>query len=85
MTQEQNAFGLRVRSARQKAGLSQSDLALRVEVHCHTVHRWERVGSQPKDLITLRRLAAVLGVSADWLVGTESSLPQTDLAAEVSS
>jgi DNA-binding XRE family transcriptional regulator len=71
------AFGDRVREARQRirtpAGgrLTQSDLAVAVGVERNTVSRWENSGVCPKDPQVIRKLAAVLKVSADWLLADD--------------
>lgn len=73
------AFGDRVREARQRirtqAGgrLTQSDLAVAVGVERNTVSRWENSGVCPKDPQVIRRLAAVLRVSMDWLLSDEEA------------
>jgi transcriptional regulator with XRE-family HTH domain len=71
------AFGDRVRGARQRiraasgARLTQGDLAVAVGVERNTVSRWENSGVCPKDPQVVRRLAAVLQVSMEWLFGDE--------------
>lgn len=71
------AFGDRVREARQRirtpAGgrLTQSDLAVAVGVERNTVSRWENSGVCPKDPQVIRKLAAVLRVSTDWLLAED--------------
>jgi DNA-binding XRE family transcriptional regulator len=71
------AFGDRVREARQRirtqAGgrLTQSDLAVAVGVERNTVSRWENSGVCPKDPQVIRKLAAVLHVSMDWLLSDQ--------------
>jgi DNA-binding XRE family transcriptional regulator len=73
------AFGDRVREARQRirtqAGgrLTQSDLAVAVGVERNTVSRWENSGVCPKDPQVIRKLAAVLHVSMDWLLSDEGA------------
>jgi transcriptional regulator with XRE-family HTH domain len=73
------AFGDRVREARQRirtqAGgrLTQSDLAVAVGVERNTVSRWENSGVCPKDPQVIRKLAAVLRVSMDWLLSDEEA------------
>jgi transcriptional regulator with XRE-family HTH domain len=73
------AFGDRVREARQRirtqAGgrLTQSDLAVAVGVERNTVSRWENSGVCPKDPQVIRKLAAVLRVSMDWLLSDEGA------------
>ena len=57
-----------LRAARQKAGLTQSELAELAGVACGTVHRLETLerGCYPR---TLRKLAMALGVAPAHLVG----------------
>lgn len=65
-------IGDRIRSARNKKGLSQPELSARVGMGGGPiVSNWER-GKQMPDAPTVRRLAEVLGVPADELLGIET-------------
>lgn len=65
-------FAERVKDARKKAGLSQAELAEKLGVGQNTVSNYENTtgskGSAPK-LETAAKIAEVLNVSLDWLVG----------------
>jgi transcriptional regulator with XRE-family HTH domain len=56
-------FGTRLRSLRERAGISQAQLAIRSVVDQDDVSRWEGNLAQPK-FATSKRLAGILGVSA---------------------
>ncbi len=62
------ALGLTLRALRQRARLTQRDLAIALDVTPSMVHRWERHGATPSTP-HLVRLAAVLGVTVDDLLG----------------
>jgi len=61
------AFGERLRFFREEAGLSQGDIARRLDVDRSTITQWEASKRQP-NLQMAKRLAAVLGVTLDLLV-----------------
>ena len=69
-------FAERVKEARKRAGLSQAELAEKLGVGQNTVSNYENTtggkGSAPK-LETAAKIAEVLNVSLDWLVGSEST------------
>ena len=60
---------------RRKAGLSQEQLAERLEVTRQTISKWEGGHSVP-DLEKLQAMAAVFGVTLDELTGTEVPAPR---------
>jgi transcriptional regulator with XRE-family HTH domain len=70
-------FATRLRDARRRtrtaAGrrMTQADLATAVGVERNTVSRWE-LGRVPRQREVLERLAGVLGVSPEWLLGEEA-------------
>jgi transcriptional regulator with XRE-family HTH domain len=71
-----STFGDRLRWARQRLRakgrrLTQEELARAVGVERNTVSRWENGGMLPKDPAVIGALAAVLDVTADWLIGGE--------------
>jgi transcriptional regulator with XRE-family HTH domain len=78
-------FADRLRQARQRVRsssgqrMTQGDLASLVGVERNTVSRWENSGVRPKDPEVIAKLAEVLRVSMEWLVG--SSEEPTSLAA----
>lgn len=73
------AFGLRVKAAREEAGLTQPELAQAVGRHVNTISRLEqgRTPRPPKHLLT--GIARVLGVSVDRLL----SLPAEAQSAPI--
>ena len=64
---ENETLGQRIRRLRKKLGLSQEELAEKVNVHAVTVSKWETEEQTPKTLI-LKRLAAALKVSEEELL-----------------
>jgi len=61
----------RLRKAREKSGLSQSELAIRVKVQPPVISHFE-TGKRSPSLISLRRMADALDVSVDYLLGRTS-------------
>ena len=59
---------------RKKHKLSQKELAKKFYVNQNTVSRWEN-GDRQIDLETLKALSVFFGVSVDFLLGNESSVP----------
>ncbi|WP_124728833.1 helix-turn-helix domain-containing protein [Staphylospora marina] len=75
-------FGKRLRIARQRKGLTQKDVAayltkVHKKVSHSTVSQWERDAWSP-DTETIKNLAQLLGVSADYLLGSESDEKKRD-------
>lgn len=66
-----NDFSLRVRQLRRQKNLSQEELGKLVGVHYTHIGRYERGTSRPS-ADTLKRLADVLGVSGDYLLGNST-------------
>ncbi len=62
------AFAERLKELRKGAGLTQSALAERLNVHLQTVSKWERGITEP-DISQLGDLSAALGVTLERLVG----------------
>ncbi len=65
--EEQRTLADRLREAREKAGLSQQDLAGRLEVPPETYAAWED-GTQSPDTDTVRRAAPILHVTGNYLL-----------------
>lgn len=63
-----NTFGERIRQLRKAAGITQGELAQKLNVHLQTVSKWERGISEP-DIAWLGELSAALGVSLERLAG----------------
>ena len=68
------SFGTRLRSLRERAGMSQSELAKKALTDQSHVSRWERNATQP-EIAIVERLAAVLGVSAVELLTGQPQKP----------
>lgn len=65
-------FGERLKELRKTAGITQSDLAEKLNIHLQTVSKWERNLSEP-DISQLGELAEALGVSLEKLCGQEEA------------
>ena len=63
-------LGKRLSIAREKAGISQAELAKKLKTNQQTVAYWERHGTSLRSDI-LVQLTEILGVSADELLGTK--------------
>ncbi|MEV4419328.1 helix-turn-helix transcriptional regulator [Patulibacter sp. NPDC049589] len=61
-----------MRAARIRAGLTQREVADRLQVPIDTYRRWDRETSQPRSPQRQRQLAAVLGVSLETLFPTDA-------------
>jgi transcriptional regulator with XRE-family HTH domain len=73
-----NVGGARIREARLALGLSQTELADRVQVSQPTIAHWEQGTHAPRQL-ALVRLADALGVSRAWLLdGAGVAQPPSD-------
>lgn len=62
------SFGERLATARKAKGISQEDLAARLEVSRQTIYKWE-TGITSPDVEKLQELSRVLEVSASYLLG----------------
>jgi len=72
-------FGTRLRSLRERAGISQAHLAIRSGVDQDDISRWERNLVTPK-VATAERLADILGVTAvELLTGRPDYSPRPAL------
>jgi transcriptional regulator with XRE-family HTH domain len=69
---ERTEFGERLVAAREEAGLSQRDLADKLDITQRALSWWERqpVALRPEQIA---QLAAALGVSADYLLGVSTA------------
>lgn len=61
--------GQRIKTARKQAGMTQSELANKLNIPYQSISQWERDVRNPKRE-TLQRIADALGVSVDYLLGT---------------
>lgn len=77
-------IGNRIGEARKRINISQAQLAERLFISSQAVGKWERGESLP-DIITLNRLAEILGVDLNYFSGTpESQSTATDNAQATS-
>jgi len=67
----------RLRLARERVRLTQTDVAERLELTPQSVSQWE-AGRMLPSSNNLRKLAGILGVSLDWLGSDESRLEDLD-------
>jgi len=70
----EQTLGNRISENRKRLGLTQDALAEKLGVTAQAVSKWENDQSCP-DISTLPRLARILGVSTDTLLGMESPQP----------
>ena len=75
---ETPAWALRMREAREAAGMSQSEVGRRLGINPGTVNRYEQGRSEPGG-VRFVEIAVLLRVSAEWLVyGAARVDPRTD-------
>ena len=65
---EAETLGQRIRRLRKSKGLTQAELAYRIEVHEMTIRRWETGTRQPENINDIKNLAAALKVSEEELL-----------------
>ena len=63
-------FAMRLRAARQRAGLNRKQLCAAARVNAGSVRKWE-LGEMAPRADSLKRLCRALDVSADWLLGLD--------------
>lgn len=66
---EEKGLGLRVQTARKAAGLTQQDLCNQADLAYSTLTKIERGAIKSPSVFTLHRIASVLGISLDELMG----------------
>ena len=71
-------LGERIAEKRKEQGLTQAELAEKMMVTRQTVSRWE-TGTALPDVERIAELAAVLGVSCDYLLTDAADQPQADM------
>lgn len=74
-------FTANLRSARKRQGLSQKELAKKLFLSTQAVSKWERGESTP-DLPHICRIAQILGVSVDWLLGLDAAAEKALIAVD---
>ena len=67
--------GCNIAACRKRAGMTQAELALKLNYTDKAVSKWERGESVP-DLITLIQLAELFGISLDALTADPNALPE---------
>jgi transcriptional regulator with XRE-family HTH domain len=70
MDQEKVQVGLRIKEARDRADMSQNELARLLDITGGAVGQWELGITIPRAQ-TINRLSEIFGVSPDWLLGKE--------------
>ena len=75
-------FGDRVAGAREKAGMSQSQLAKRLGIKLKTLKAWEDDQSEPR-ANKLSMMAGLLNVSLLWLLSGEGDGPEAPSDGEL--
>lgn len=66
-----DTFGSRLRSLRQKKGLTQRELAELIGAKHNSISDWENDGHKP-DMDTLEKLMGVFEVSSDYLLARDN-------------
>src|SRR5512133_2261111 len=75
---ETKMIGNKIAEARKKTDISQAQLAERLFITPQAVGKWERGESMP-DIITLNRLAGILGVDLNYFSeNSDSGIRETD-------
>ena len=74
-------FSERLRIARERAGLSQSDLAEKAGFQASAISHFE-TGRRSPSFENLRRLSDALGVTTDYLIGRVSEVAASNTLAE---
>lgn len=77
LTKETNKFGNRLKSLRVQSGLTQAQLADKLNISPSTVGMYEQ-GRREPDNSTLTKLCHELKVSVDYLLGTGSNVKNSD-------
>lgn len=62
-------LGSRIRNCREKRGLKQVDIANALQISSQAVSKWER-GENAPDISLLSSLSSLLGVSIEWILGS---------------
>ncbi len=78
---DSSAFAVNLRMARKRKGLSQSQLAEQLFLSTQAVSKWEQGTSMP-DLLRLCKLAQILQVSTDSLLGVTPSAEPALIAVD---
>ncbi len=68
-----NSIGFRIRELRQKKGLTQTELARLIGCAQNTITEWEKRKGRAPGKKLLGKVAKILGVSIDYLLGVEKT------------
>lgn len=71
-------FNENLRQARQNANMTQAEAAKRIGVAKNTYCNWE-LGTREPDIMKIKALARLFGVSVDYLVGLEENAVILDM------
>lgn len=74
MVATMNAFGWRLRYAREQKNIDMNELARRVGTSSGVFSHWENGDRSPRDLDTLKRITKELDVTFNWLVDGEEPM-----------
>lgn len=77
ITKENNKFGNRLKALRIQRGLTQAQLAVRLNISPSTVGMYEQ-GRREPDNGTLTKICRELNVSLDYLLGTGNTIKSSD-------
>jgi transcriptional regulator with XRE-family HTH domain len=78
------SLGTRLRKRREELGFSQRELARLVHTRQATISDLERGTLKNPGVDIVRRLAKILGVTADWLIGMYEDDSEAETAAVTS-
>lgn len=74
-------IGQRIANLRKEKGLTQEELAVKLDLSAQAVSKWENDISCP-DIMLLPKLSAILGVSVDSLLGCEPAPESVQLVPQ---
>lgn len=74
-------IALNIQALRKESGLTQLDLAERLNYSDKAVSKWERGDSVP-DITVLKQIADMFGVTVDYLLNAEHDLPDMSAATK---
>ena len=79
MSATATVLGSRIRQARRQAGLSQSQLALKIGAHVTSISDWERGVNEPS-VRHMTSIAEATEQSLDWFVESRSPFLEPEAA-----
>ena len=82
MERELKGIGARIRRARERKGLSQAELAEKLQLSDPYMSKIE-LGKTRFNILHLKNMSAVLGVSADWLLFSDNDNASTEISKEI--